>query len=195
MCNNADIAYMIEAERNFVKDLSEAQRFRYFLGRMQYVEYESGSEDFLSADCSGSVCFALLLATGCAVRVTADELYRKFFTKKRFSDDDIQAVFFIADGPKKIGYRVYHDKECAHVAGVCGKDVVLNCVYPNAILRSISDMIPFYNKIGYKIVIRGLDRRALHRASRLGTDLYGADSEFLQFRDTAMSKRFRENME
>ena len=174
---------MLEAEKELVKDLSEAQRYRYFLGRMQYLEYELGKENLLSADCSGSVCLALLLATGYGIRVTADDLYRKYFTKKHFTDDDIQAAFFITDSVKKLGYRVYQENECAHVAGICGRDVVLNCVEPHSVLRSLSDMKAFYNASGYHIVVRGLDRRALQRSSELGKDLYGADKQFLQLKN------------
>ena len=174
------VRLMFEAEKELVQNLSEVQRYRYFLGRMQYLKYESGKENLLKSDCSGSVCLALLLATGCAIRVTADELYRKYFTKKHPADDDIQAAFFITNYTRKIGFRVYKENECAHVAGICGKDVVLNCVEPYSVLRSLSDMRPFYNANDYQIVVRGLDRKALQKANDLGKDLFGADYEFQQ---------------
>lgn len=65
---------MLETEKEITAGLTEGERFRYFLGRMQYLRYASGKENLLKSDCSGSVCLALLLATGCAVRVTADTL-------------------------------------------------------------------------------------------------------------------------
>ena len=184
MGNGEDLKFMImgESEKKLLAGLTEAQRYRYFLGRMQFLKYELGKENLLSADCSGSVCLALLLATGCAIRVTADDLYRKYFTKSRFSDNDNQAVFFITDCTRKVGYKVYKKDECAHVAGVCGKDVVLNCVEPYSVLRSISDMKDFYNSIGYKVVVRGLNRMALQKASNSGADLFDADLQFLQLR-------------
>lgn len=55
------------------------------------------------------------------IRVTADALYRKFFTKKCPDKSDIQAVFFICNYDRKVGSRLYHEGECAHVAGVAGK--------------------------------------------------------------------------
>ena len=83
---------MLEAEKELTKDMSEVQRYQYYLGRMQFLHYTSGKENLLEADCSGSVCLALLLATGCSIRVTADALYRKFFTKRNPDKNDIQAV-------------------------------------------------------------------------------------------------------
>ena len=84
MSDKTDLRFrlMLEAEKEIVDGLTETERYRYFLGRMQFLKYESGKENLLSSDCSGSVCLALLLATGCAIRVTADALFRKYFTKK-----------------------------------------------------------------------------------------------------------------
>ena len=161
--------------------MTEVQRYQYYLGRMQFLHYVSGKENLLEADCSGSVCLALLLATGCGIRVTADTLYKKFFTKKNPDKSDIQAVFFISNYDRKLGNRIYHEGECAHVAGLAGTDVVLNCVEPYAVLRSVSDMRPVYNAMDYTVVIRGLDRKALQKASDERSDLFGADYEFQEF--------------
>lgn len=176
------IRLMLEAEKELTEDLTEVQRFQYYLGRMQFLHYVSGKENLLEADCSGSVWLALLLATGCGIRVTADTLYKKFFTKRNPDKSDIQAAFFISNYDRKIGNRIYHEGECAHVAGLAGADVVLNCVEPYAVLRSLSDMRPVvYQAMDYTVVIRGLDRRALQKASDERSDLFGADYEFLQF--------------
>ena len=67
------------------------------------------------------------------------------------------------------------------MAGVAGTDVVLNCVEPYAVLRSLSDMRPVYNAMDYTVVVRVLDRRALQKASDERSDLFGADYEFLEF--------------
>jgi murein DD-endopeptidase len=179
--HNLRMRLMLEAEKEIVEGLTEAERYRYFLGRMQFLKYESGKENLTSFDCSGSVCLALLLSTGCAIRVTADSLYRKYFTKKNPDKNDIQAAFFITLYDRKLGSRVYKENEVCHVAGICGKDVVLNCVEPYAVLRSISDMRPVYNAMDYTVVVRGLDRKALQKASDERSDLFGADYEFLEF--------------
>lgn len=180
---------LLESEKSIVENLTEAERYRYFLGRMQFLKYESGKENLLRSDCSGSVCLALLLATGCSIRVTADTLFRKYFTKKYPEDCDIQAVFFQTMYDRKMNGRIYREGEICHVAGVCGKDVVLNCVEPCSVLRSVSDMKPFYNANDYRILTRGLDRAALQEASDEGRDLFGADPEFVAIRKAIASVR------
>lgn len=175
---NLKMRLMLEAEKEIVKDLSESERYRYFLGRMQFIKYESGKENLIESDCSGSVCLALLLATGCFIRLTSDELFKKIFTVKNPSKDDIQAAFFITNYDRKIGQRIYKEGECAHVAGICGIDVVLNCVSPVSVLRSLSDMRPFYNAMDYAVYVRGLNRDELQKASDSGNYLFGADYEY-----------------
>ncbi len=181
--SNLRMRLMLEAEKEIVEGLTEAERYRYFLGRMQFLRYESGKENLISSDCSGSVCLALLLATGCAIRVTADALYKNYFTKRNPDRDDIQAAFFVTLYDRKIGNRIYKENEVCHVAGVCGTDVVLNCVEPYSVLRSLSDMKPFYQANDYRVIVRGLDREALQKASEDNVDLFGADYEFEQIRN------------
>ena len=186
---NLRMRLMLEAEKEIVEGLTEAERYRYFLGRMQFLRYESGKENMISSDCSGSICLALLLATGCSIRVTADALFKKYFTKKNPDKDDIQAAFFITLYDRKLGSRLYRENEVCHVAGVCGTDVVLNCVEPYSVLRSLSDMKPFYQANDYRVVVRGLDREALQKASDDNVDLFGADYQFMQIREAIDGER------
>ena len=181
--HNLRMRLMLEAEKEIVEGLSEAERYRYFLGRMQFLKYESGKENLISSDCSGSVCLALLLATDCAIRVTADALFKKYFTKKNPDKNDIQAAFFITLYDRKLGSRLYKENEVCHVAGLCGRDVVLNCVEPYSELRSLSDMKPYYQANDYRVIVRGLDREALQKASDDNVDLFGADYQFEQIRN------------
>ena len=187
--SNLRMRLMLEAEKEIVEGLTEAERYRYFLGRMQFLKYESGKENLLSSDCSGSVCLALLLATGCAIRVTADALFKKYFIKKNPEKDDIQAAFFVTLYDRKLGSRLYKENEVCHVAGVCGRDVVLNCVAPYSELRSLSDMKPYYQANDYRVFVRGLDREALQKASNDNVDLFGADYEYEMIRNAINGKR------
>ena len=187
--SNLRMRLMLEAEKEIVERLTEAERYRYFLGRMQFLKYESGKENLFSSDCSGSVCLALLLATGCAIRVTADALFKKYFTKKNPEKDDIQAAFFVTLYDRKLGSRLYKENEVCHVAGVCGRDVVLNCVAPYSELRSLSDMKPYYQANDYRVFVRGLDREALQKASNDNVDLFGADYEYEMIRNAINGKR------
>lgn len=179
---NLEARLMYEYDKKFVKNLSENQKYCYFLGRMQFLKYELGKENLHQTDCSGSVCLALLLSTGCSIRVTADALYKNYFTVKNPEKDDIKAAFFITLYDRKLGTRLYKEDEVCHVAGICGTDVVLNCVEPYSVLRSLSDMKPFYQANDYKVVVRGLNREALEKASKEGKDLFGADPEFMEYK-------------
>lgn len=180
--NEMKLRVMLEAEKELVLRLKENERYKYFLGRMQYITYVGGKENLLEADCSGSVCMALLLATGCSIRVTADTLYRKYFTKANPGKDDIKAAFFITNYDRRLGQRLYKEGEVAHVAGICGDSVVLNCVEPSAYLRSLEVMRDVYRTLDYQCVVRGLDREALQKASDGRQDLFGPDPEFQRFR-------------
>lgn len=178
---------MLEAEKELVSSLSESERYQYFLGRMQYLKYESGKENLLRSDCSGSVCLALLLATGCSVRVTADALFRKYFTVRVPARNTIRCAFFITNYDRKLGERLYKEDEVCHCAGLAGEDVVLNCVEPRSVLRSLSDLRPIYQANDYRVEVRGLNVDALRNADRQGADLFGADAEFLQYKKIVTS--------
>lgn len=185
----AKIRMMLETEKELVGKLKENERYKYFLGRMQYVKYVGGKENLLEADCSGSVCMALLLATGLSIRVTADTLMRKYFTLTNPGKDDIKAAFFITQYDRHLGSRLYREGEVAHVAGICGDGVVLNCVEPCAYLRSLDTMRDVYRGMDYECRIRGLDRAALAKASKENRDLFGADPEFQQFKKIIMEEK------
>lgn len=43
-------------------------------------------------------------------------------------------------------------------------------------------MRPVYNVMDYTVVVRGLDRKALQKANDEGSDLFGADYEFMEFK-------------
>ena len=84
-----------------------------FLG----APYVWGGSSPCGSDCSGSVCAAVSRALGKNLRVTADELYRRYFTENAFSknaetfscENFLYAAFFL-DGSER----------AVHVAGWCG---------------------------------------------------------------------------
>ena len=51
------IRLMLEAEKELTEDLTEAQRYQYYLGRMQFLHYVSGKENLLEAVCEMSLEF------------------------------------------------------------------------------------------------------------------------------------------
>lgn len=71
--------------------------------------------------------------------------------------------------------------EVAHVAGICGNDVVLDCSPPVSRLRCLTTMIRIYQGMDYRCRIRSLDRDALEKAARQGADLFGLDAEYEEY--------------
>lgn len=186
---DAKIRILLECEKEVTKNLTPSEKYKYFLGRMQYLKYESGKENFMRSDCSGSVCLALLMATGYSIRVTAEDLYRKYFTIKNPDKDTIQAAFIVTHYDRQFGARKYKAGEVCHVAGICGKGVVLNCVEPRAYLRDLHDMTAYYHANDYTVHIRGLDMEALKKASEEKRDLFGADAEFMELKEAITEEK------
>ncbi len=168
---------IMEAEKEKCATLSEHEKFAYFLLLQYRNPYRWGKENMNSADCSGSVCLSLMMATGCKIRTTANGLYKKFFIKKNPKKDDIQCVFFVSRYDRKHGDRIAKKGEAVHVAGIVGEQVAFNSVQPHAELRTVGDLRQEYEFTGCDCIVRGLDRNILQRASDEGTDLFGLDEE------------------
>lgn len=172
---------IFEVEERQFADLSERERFVYFLLLQYRSSYLWGKELPTGADCSGAVCLALAAATGLIVRTTADGMYRKYFTVKNPGIDDIQAIFFVTQYDRQHGDRVAKRGEVVHVAGVIHEGVVMNVVEPKADIRLTDSMRHSYSLMGCEMVIRGLDRNALEIAAKEDSDLLGLDTEFGEY--------------
>jgi murein DD-endopeptidase len=107
---------VFENEKKQFEKMGELDRFIYFLLLQFGSPYSWGKENPEGSDCSGAVCLALYAATGLLIRTTADDLYRRVFTKANPKVADIRAVFFIDGATGKAG----------HVAGLVGDGVALN---------------------------------------------------------------------
>jgi murein DD-endopeptidase len=107
---------VFENEKRQFEKMTEQDKFIYFLLLQFGSPYGWGKENPESSDCSGAVCLALYAATGLLIRTTADDLYRRVFTKMNPGAGDIRAVFFI-DG---------NTGKASHVAGLVGNGAALN---------------------------------------------------------------------
>jgi len=89
--------------------------YRHLLQEFDGTPYVWGGDTTEGSDCSGSVCASLSAAYKKHIRITADALYRRCFTKIPCSERGIQALFFL----DRTGRAV-------HVAGYMGNGVYMN---------------------------------------------------------------------
>ncbi len=112
-----------EAERNLAnyarlleeQGCGKEESFQLLLAEFTGTPYAWGEETTEASDCSGTVCAALNALLGTKIRVTADDLFRLYFTLAAESEDGIQAVFFLN-----------REGRAVHIAGYIGNGLFLN---------------------------------------------------------------------
>jgi murein DD-endopeptidase len=174
---------IMENEKRQFENMSEADKFIYFLLLQFGSPYGWGKENPESSDCSGAVCLALYAATGLLIRTTADDLYRRVFTKVNPRPTDIRAVFYLTKKDKKHGDSYAAAGTAVHVAGILEDGIILNSQEPCAKVRRITDVSDWFQRNGHEVSVRGLDHEALARLAGEGETRYGLDSEFSQYFD------------
>jgi len=178
---------LMETERRQFEGMNEANKFVYFLLLQFGSPYGWGKENPQSSDCSGAVCLALYAATGLLIRTTADDLFKRVFTKSNPRQGDIRAVFYVTKKDKKHGDRTVAAGTATHVAGFVDDGVILNSQTPHARVRRVNDVSDWYQREGHDVFIRGLDREALVRLAREGRTVHGLDAEFHRYFDVGAS--------
>jgi murein DD-endopeptidase len=168
---------VFENERRQFEGMSELDKFIYFLLLQFGSPYSWGKENPEGSDCSGAVCLALYAATGLLIRTTADDLYRRVFTKVNPRSGDIRAVFYITKKDKRHGDGYAAAGSVVHVAGVLEDGIILNSQEPYAKVRRVTDVSDLFQRNGHEVAVRGLDRGALERVAGEGLR-YGIDPEF-----------------
>lgn len=108
--NLANYARLLEDE-----GCSNEQAFHYLLEEFKGTPYVWGEETTEGSDCSGTVCAALNALFDTNIRVTADALYRIYFTLVVEDDKGIQAAFFLNK-----------DGKAVHIAGYMGHGLFMN---------------------------------------------------------------------
>ena len=94
---------------------SREESFHELLAEFNGTPYVWGEETTEASDCSGTVCAALNALYKKNIRVTADSLFRRYFTKTCEGYDGIQAAFFLNSEGKAV-----------HVAGYMGRGLFMN---------------------------------------------------------------------
>jgi murein DD-endopeptidase len=172
---------VMENERKQFGGMNEADKFVYFLLLQFGSPYGWGKENPESSDCSGAVCLALYAATGLLIRTTADDLYRRVFTKTNPRATDIRAVFYLTKKDKQHGDRAAMAGSVVHVAGLVGDGVILNSQEPYAKVRRMADVSDWFQRNGHEAAVRGLDREALAKLAAEGKTRHELDKEFSQY--------------
>ncbi|MCL2722433.1 MAG: C40 family peptidase [Treponema sp.] len=172
---------LMENEKKQFERMNETDKFIYFLLLQFGSPYGWGNENPVSSDCSGAVCMALYAATGLLIRTTADDLLKRVFTKVNPQRSDIRAVFYLTKKDRKHGDRTVKAGTATHIAGFIDDSVILNSQTPTARVRYITDVSNWYQREGFDVLVRGLDRSALERLAKEGKTVYGLDKEFLDF--------------
>jgi murein DD-endopeptidase len=172
---------VFENEEKQFEKMSELDKFIYFLLLQYGSPYGWGKENPENSDCSGAVCLALYAATGLLIRTTADDLYRRVFTKINPRAADIRAVFYLAKKEKKHGDGYAASGTATHVAGILEDGIILNSQEPYAKVRRITDVSDWFQRNGHEVAVRGLDREALAKLAAEGKTQYGLDPEFSRY--------------
>jgi murein DD-endopeptidase len=163
--------------------MTEQDKFIYFLLLQFGSPYSWGKENPEGSDCSGAVCLALCAATGLLIRTTADDLYRRVFTKINPRPSDIRAVFYLTKKDKRHGDRPAAAGTAVHVAGILEDGIMLNSQEPCAKVRRIADVSDWFQRNGHEAAVRGLDRGALAKLAAEGSARHGVDAEFSRYFD------------
>ena len=174
---------LMENEKKQFEKMSEHDKFVYFLLLQFGTPYGWGKENPVSSDCSGAVCMALFAATGLLIRTTADDLFKRIFTRINPRQGDIRAVFFVTKKNQKHGDRTVAAGTATHVAGFVDDGVILNSQEPYAKVRRINEVSDWYQRNGFEVYVRGLDREALARLAGERKTVYDLDVDFKQFFD------------
>jgi len=168
-------------EKQQFERMNEADKFIYFLLLQFGSPYGWGNENPERSDCSGAVCMALFAATGFLIRTTADDLFKRVFTRTNPRQGDIRAVFYVTRKTAKHGDRTVPAGTATHIAGFVDDGVILNSQQPHARVRRINEVSDWYQRNGFDVHIRGLDRDVLARLAREGRARYGLDAEFQRY--------------
>jgi murein DD-endopeptidase len=172
---------VFENEKRQFEGMTEQGKFIYFLLLQFGSPYGWGKENPEGSDCSGAVCLALYAATGLLIRTTADDLYRRVFTKVNPRATDIRVVFYLTKKDKKHGGGYASAGTATHVAGILEDGIILNSQEPYAKVRRITDVSDWFQRNGHEVAVRGLDREALARLAGGGKTRYGLDPEFTRY--------------
>lgn len=156
--------------------MSVGERFRFWCMTLIGLPYLWGQENPITGtDCSGSVCFPLLMM-GYRIRVTADVLFRELFTSEETPGYDrhaIEAVFCTATTDQTHGDRTVSKGTAIHVMPIVGEGVVVNAAYPEVQIERLEAATA--TRFNQEIWIRRLSLAKARKLSDAGSHAWGVD--------------------
>jgi murein DD-endopeptidase len=90
-------------------------------------------------------------------------------------------VFYITKKDGRHGDRMVAAGTATHVAGFLYDGIILNSQEPFARVRRISDVSDWYQRNGFDVAVRGLNREELERLAKEGKTVYDLDPEFHRY--------------
>jgi murein DD-endopeptidase len=90
-------------------------------------------------------------------------------------------VFFLTKTNQKHGDRMAAAGTVTHVAGILDDGIIFNSQEPYAKVRKLIDVSDWYERNGYEVAVRGLNREALERLAKEGKTVYDLDPEFHRY--------------
>ena len=164
-----------------------ARNFRHYA--FQLVDalegYEWGKENPTGADCSGTVCYPLI-KMGLYIRTTAEELYRKIFTRivspvNELDMDRVMAVFYVMPKPwKKLDGKPMPAGSVRHVTPVIGRYCVIDADWERdqILVKTAKEVRVYLEGFGAEAVWRELNLENAKKNS--GKLFYAPDPEILE---------------
>jgi hypothetical protein len=151
-----------EIEKRQFSQMAPGEKYSYLLSIMAGTPYGWGEENPESADCSGTVCFALMGSYGFRIRTNAAGLF-EIFSETALNGTD--AYFFERDGKME------------HVAGVIAPGVLLNASEPTSKIVSADVIERWFNSRGYHCYKRGINMSKAAKLDAGKQAWYSADKE------------------
>ena len=169
-----------------MKDL--AKNFRHYAFELVDADqgYEWGKENPYGADCSGTVCYPLI-KMGLYIRTTAQELYKKIFTRLvpttavELDMDRILAVFYVMRKPwKKLDGQPMPARSVRHVTPVIGRYCVIDADWERdqILIKTAKEVRVYLEGFGAEAVWRELNVDNAKKYS--GKLFYAPDPEILE---------------
>jgi len=172
---------IFQAEMGLYSEFDFRERFIYWALKLVGSRYVWGAEHIGATDCSGSVCFPLLMM-GYNIRITAQQLHDNLFTKSAdiFDKNNPSVVFWRTEKAIQHGEKRVEAGTIVHVTPLIGLSTVLDASWPVARIKAFSVIEEEREQTP---LVRAIDMDKLDKLSRSGMWKWGVDDAIRLFRE------------